>query len=154
MMKQAEVFKALGDGTRLEIVQMLAKTEEMCACRILERFSISQPTLSHHMKVLMQCGLVEGRKEGKWMHYSLHRGTAGAVRRTLQLLEQGGNAARSDITCCPKTSCPNHGNCAACVRKHALTDSLPYCLFPDNGGDKSLRHVYAVLKERFEGDAE
>ena len=52
---------------------------------------------------------------------------------------------------CPKTSCPNHGNCRNCVIKHHTTDSLPYCLFPDNGGDKSNRHHYNVLKERFEG---
>ncbi len=45
---------------------------ELCACEILEKFSITQPTLSHHMKILCDCGLVNGRKEGKWMHYSLN----------------------------------------------------------------------------------
>lgn len=39
--------------------------------------------------------------------------------------------------CCPKKSCKNHGNCAACIKKHKNTDSLPYCLFPNNNGDKS-----------------
>lgn len=52
---------------------------------------------------------------------------------------------------CPKQTCPNHGNCRACVIKRRTTDSLPYCLFPDNGGDKSNRHHYEVLKQRFEG---
>ena len=52
---------------------------------------------------------------------------------------------------CPKQTCPNHGNCRACVIKHRTTDSPPYCLFPDNGGDKSNRHHYEVLKQRFEG---
>ena len=56
------VFKALGDSTRLEIVQMLAGGE-MCACKILEKFEISQPTLSHHMKILCESGLVKARKE-------------------------------------------------------------------------------------------
>ena len=64
------IFKALGDSTRLEIVQMLS-AGEMCACKILEKFEISQPTLSHHMKILCESGLVTARKEGKWSHYSL-----------------------------------------------------------------------------------
>lgn len=64
------IFKALGDTTRLQIVLMLTKGE-MCACKILERFEITQPTLSHHMKILCDCGLVTVRKEGKWSYYSL-----------------------------------------------------------------------------------
>ena len=51
---------------------------------------------------------------------------------------------------CPKQTCPNHGKCDACVIKHRATDSLPFCLFPDNGGDKSNRNYYEVLKKRFE----
>jgi len=41
---------------------------------------------------------------------------------------------------CPKTNCPNHQKCCVCVMKHRETDSLPFCLFPNNGGDKSLKH--------------
>ena len=51
---------------------------------------------------------------------------------------------------CPKLTCPNHGNCCKCVIKHRETNSLPYCLFPDNNGDKSNRNHYEVLKKRFE----
>lgn len=51
---------------------------------------------------------------------------------------------------CPKTTCQNHGQCCKCVIKHRTTDSLPYCLFLDNGGDKSNKNYYKVLKERFE----
>ena len=47
-------------------------------------------------------------------------------------------------------SCPNVKECAACVIKHKKTDSLPYCLFPNNEGDKSLKNYYAKLKQRFE----
>ena len=53
----------------------------MCACRLLEQFSITQPTLSHHMKVLCDCGLVNVRKEGKWSHYSLNCETLTAFRQ-------------------------------------------------------------------------
>jgi len=64
------LFKALGDPTRLEIVDMIS-CGELCACKILERFNFTQPTLSHHMKILCDCGLVYGRREGKWTYYSL-----------------------------------------------------------------------------------
>ena len=51
---------------------------------------------------------------------------------------------------CPKKTYPNNGKCCACVIKHRETDSLPYCLFLDNGGDKSNYNHYRVLKNRFE----
>ena len=53
---------------------------------------------------------------------------------------------------CPKKTCPNNGRCCACVIKHKETDSLPFCLFLDNGGDKSLTNYYRKLKERFDGE--
>lgn len=64
-------FKALSDINRLMIIDMLS-CGELCACKILEKFNITQPTLSHHMKILSECGLVAGRKEGKWTYYSLN----------------------------------------------------------------------------------
>jgi len=64
------VFKALADETRLSILHML-QDGELCACKIQERFDISQPTLSYHMKILSLSGLVKSRKDGLWMRYSL-----------------------------------------------------------------------------------
>ena len=64
------LFKALADTNRLMIVDMLS-CGELCACKILEKFCFTQPTLSHHMKILCDCGLVYGRKEGIWTYYSL-----------------------------------------------------------------------------------
>ncbi|MGD9667338.1 MAG: ArsR/SmtB family transcription factor [Synergistaceae bacterium] len=66
------LFKALSDPNRIRIVDMLS-CGELCACTILEAFSLTQPTLSHHMKILCRSGLVVPRKEGKWTHYSLNR---------------------------------------------------------------------------------
>lgn len=66
----AAICKALGDPNRLQIVQLLSDGEK-CGCKLLEAFDITQPTLSHHMKILCECGLVRDRKEGKWHHYSL-----------------------------------------------------------------------------------
>ncbi|SFD24291.1 ArsR/SmtB family transcription factor [Clostridium uliginosum] len=67
----SKIFKALGDPNRLKIIDLLSCGEK-CACDILENFEFTQPTLSHHMKVLMDCGLVECRKEGTWNHYKLN----------------------------------------------------------------------------------
>ena len=66
----AKVFKAFCDENRLQILELL-RGGEKCACRLLEEMSISQPTLSHHMKILCYSGIVLGRKEGKWMHYRI-----------------------------------------------------------------------------------
>lgn len=68
--KTAIMFKAFCDENRLQILQLL-RDGEKCACRLLEEMHITQPTLSHHMKILCDSGVVTGRKEGKWMHYSI-----------------------------------------------------------------------------------
>ena len=64
------IFKALGDENRIRILKLLHSGEK-CACKLLEELNISQSTLSHHMKLLCDAGIVTGRKEGKWMHYSI-----------------------------------------------------------------------------------
>lgn len=69
--ENAKLFKVLADTTRLMIVDMLS-CGEMCACEILERFHITQPTLSYHMKQLCDSDLVEARKDGKWTYYVLN----------------------------------------------------------------------------------
>ena len=68
--KIALIFKAFCDENRVRILNLL-RGGEKCACRLLEELSISQPTLSHHMKILCDSGIVVGRKEGKWMHYRI-----------------------------------------------------------------------------------
>jgi ArsR family transcriptional regulator, arsenate/arsenite/antimonite-responsive transcriptional repressor len=68
----AALFKAISDEKRLKIVKMLS-SGSLCACRILEHFNFSQPALSQHMKILVNCGLVVGKKEGSWMHYSINK---------------------------------------------------------------------------------
>jgi ArsR family transcriptional regulator len=73
-LENTKVFKALGDSRRAMIVDMLS-CGELCACNILEKFAISQSTLSHHMKILCESGLVKGREEGKWTYYSLDTAT-------------------------------------------------------------------------------
>ena len=71
MREQADCFKALGDVTRLQVLMMLADGEK-CACDIQENFALKQPTISHHMKILQQAGLVLSEKRGKWIYYGLN----------------------------------------------------------------------------------
>ncbi|MDR1831117.1 MAG: arsenite methyltransferase [Fusobacteriaceae bacterium] len=66
----AKIFKALSDEKRLRILHYIS-AGELCACELLEKFHITQPTLSHHMKILSNCRLVRGRPAGKWTYYSL-----------------------------------------------------------------------------------
>lgn len=68
--KTALIFKAFCDENRIRILNLLS-TGEKCACKLLEELNITQPTLSHHMKILCDSGIVVGRKEGKWTHYSI-----------------------------------------------------------------------------------
>ena len=82
--KMARIFKAMGDENRLTILSLL-HTGERCACRLQEALNISQPTLSHHMRILLDAGLVSARKDGKWIYYSLS--------------ESGTNQAK-EILCC------------------------------------------------------
>jgi len=65
------ICKALADSSRLNIVKLLTEGEK-CGCELLEQLQIGQPTLSHHMKVLSECGLVQVRKSAKWSYYSLN----------------------------------------------------------------------------------
>ena len=66
----AKILKALSDPNRLKIIDLLSCGEK-CGCEVLESFKFTQPTLSHHMKVLMDCGLIEARKDGTWNQYKL-----------------------------------------------------------------------------------
>lgn len=68
--KTALIFKAFCDENRIRIIKLL-RTGEKCACKLLEELNVTQPTLSHHMKILCDSGVVIGRKEGKWTHYSI-----------------------------------------------------------------------------------
>ena len=91
------IFKALCDENRVQIIRLLQNGEK-CACRLLEALQCTQPTLSHHMKILCDSGLVAGRKEGKWMYYSISaEGTEIAVN-VLRELTKGSDCGG----CCNK----------------------------------------------------
>ena len=98
--KRSASFKALADPTRLEIIDLIS-CGELCACKILERFDVTQPTLSHHMKILCDSGLVYGRKKGKWTYYSLVDVEIQDFKAFLtELTSSKGNCACGEISCC------------------------------------------------------
>lgn len=66
----AEMFKALGDENRLRLLTALGEGE-MFAGELLDKLAVAQPTLSHHMKILCDSGIVESRREGKWIYYKI-----------------------------------------------------------------------------------
>ena len=95
---RAVIFKALGDENRWKILDIL-KGGEKCACVLLNKLEISQPTLSHHMKILCDAGLVTGRKEGKWTHYSINKPGVEAACQLLNTLTLDSRSDRCDCGC-------------------------------------------------------
>lgn len=83
----AKVFKALGDPKRVQIVDMLS-CGERCACDLLEHFEFTQPTLSHHMKLLMNARIVQARKSGTWHNYSLNAENMKVLSGVIQTIIQ------------------------------------------------------------------
>ena len=70
----APFFKAIADETRLEMLGLLAAAgSEICACDIEAHFELSQPTISHHLKILREAGLVRAERRGTWVYYQLDR---------------------------------------------------------------------------------
>ncbi len=80
--KAQELFAALADATRLSILSLLANSleHEVCVCDITSSFSLAQPTISHHLRILRDAGLIKGDKRGKWVYYSLIKGRAEEIK--------------------------------------------------------------------------
>ena len=76
-------FKALADPTRVAIVNRLAQGDEACVCDLTAAFELAQPTISHHLKVLRDAGLVESSRRGTWAYYRLVPEAVDALRDTL-----------------------------------------------------------------------
>jgi ArsR family transcriptional regulator, arsenate/arsenite/antimonite-responsive transcriptional repressor len=76
-------FRALADPTRVAIVNRLASTEECCVCDLNAAFDLSQPTISHHLRVLRDAGLVEASRRGTWSYYRLVPAAVRELRHTL-----------------------------------------------------------------------
>lgn len=101
LVSQAGMLKALGDETRLKIFMMLADGE-LCACKILEEFEITQPTLSYHMRILCSSGLVSSRKSGIWTRYTINND---AVMKITSLMESVSESMKASDDRCSEARC-------------------------------------------------
>lgn len=98
----SQICKAMSDENRLSIIGMLT-TGEKCGCELLEELQVTQPTLSHHMKVLGDCGLVSSYKEGKWQHYSINCERFREFKDYINSIDccvTGGISGESEEPCC------------------------------------------------------
>ena len=87
------VFHALGDPTRLEIFRLIAtQVDPICVCDITARFDVTQPTISHHLKVLREAGLVTVSRRGIWAYYSANKDCLGEVGNVGEALRISGKA--------------------------------------------------------------
>lgn len=92
----ANIMKALSDPNRIKILDLLS-CGNMCACDILEHFEFTQPTLSHHMKILVNTGFVEATKDGKWNRYAINEEKADRmIQYTLALFSDSGDCLCKD----------------------------------------------------------
>src|ERR671923_769283 len=79
----ADRFKALADPTRVAIVNRLAGADEVCVCAFVNELDLSQPTISHHLRILREAGLVEASRRGTWAYYRLVPEVVEALREAL-----------------------------------------------------------------------
>ncbi|MBB5874065.1 ArsR family transcriptional regulator [Allocatelliglobosispora scoriae] len=81
----APAFKALGDPVRLQLLSMIASEEagEICVCDLTPAFDLSGPTISHHLKVLREAGLVDSERRGTWVYYRANRTRLAALSTVL-----------------------------------------------------------------------
>jgi ArsR family transcriptional regulator len=84
--QQASSLHALGDATRLKMVQLLAHHDSLCVCEIQEAFELGQPTVSHHLKILRDVGLIDSQRRGKWAYYALRRDALKELTQHVQSL--------------------------------------------------------------------
>jgi len=88
-MDDVRILQAIAEPTRLAIVRQLAADGEVCACDFSDCCSVSQPTVSHHLKVLREAGVVSGERRGTWIYYRLEPRAAARIAALGQLLSAG-----------------------------------------------------------------
>ena len=96
--KNANVFKAFCDEKRLAILELL-RSGEKCACVLIDQMEIGQSSLSYHMKILCESGIVESRQEGKWTHYKISEQGSKEAMLLLKAITTP-NVTAEDVSCC------------------------------------------------------
>lgn len=93
-----EVFHALADETRLEVLDLL-RSGERCVCELTDVLETSQSRLSFHLKVLKEAGLIKDRPEGRWIYYSILPDVGKELEETVRTLKESGRSGRSSKQC-------------------------------------------------------
>ena len=88
MRETAALYKAMGDETRLRMIWLLLNHRELCVCDFMEVLQITQSKASRHLRNLFHAGLVDDRREGLWVYYSLRRFEPGPVQTTMQAIKR------------------------------------------------------------------
>ena len=128
----AERFKALGDPTRLAIVNQLAAADEVCVCHLVPDAGLSQPTISHHLRLLRDAGLVTSERRGTWAYYRL-------VPEAIAELAAGLRSRGHDVAL---PSCPGNQGRERCTVRSCLapdTSSVRVTLLFSAGRSSSRR---------------
>jgi ArsR family transcriptional regulator len=102
VMETETLFHALSDATRRQILVTLIKRGECCVCHLYETLDMAQPKVSRHLAILREAELVQTRREGLWVHYSLHEALPDWVRTVLEAMTQGQNpdSIKGGKACC------------------------------------------------------
>lgn len=96
--EHAKVFKAFCDEKRLRILELL-RSGEKCACVLIEQLDIAQSSLSYHMKILCESGIIDSRQEGKWTHYKISENGSAYAEKLLKELTMS-NIMVKENNCC------------------------------------------------------
>lgn len=97
--ERAKIFKALSDERRLRILELLRHGEK-CTCILTEEVNMPQSSLSYHMKILCEAGIVTGREDGKWTHYQISRQGSERAVAVLREITMTDDADAGCGTCC------------------------------------------------------
>lgn len=99
----AQMFKAIGDPVRLRLLSLIASHSggEACVCDISSPFELSQPTISHHLKVLRSAGILDSERRGSWVYYRI---IPAALQRLSAVLQTDGGAATPSDICSEETA--------------------------------------------------
>lgn len=97
--RAAQLFHALSDEIRLEVIDLL-RDGEQCVCELTEALDIAQPRLSWHLRTLKEAGILSDRREGRWIYYSLARDTFDEVESALSVLKPTSRRLPTRSSCC------------------------------------------------------
>ena len=105
--RDIQALKALSHPARHRIVELIhERGGEICVCEFADHLDLSQPTISHHLRVLREAGLIDSRQEGTWVYHTIRRDTVVALAGRLAAWAQGPAADDDSVACCAQGGAP------------------------------------------------